>query len=254
MALVLLKDWNRKSVKALNPFNAPGSPQAEQQRIRRERVKFVVWTIVVANVLLLMGLLIQGCKREPATNETSGGSTAEVASSDTNRAATAQPTPDTSATVVPTFETQATNSVAEAAVTNATPNPVHGTAKQYTVVKGDSFYKIAKANGVSIKALADANPGVDSSKLKVGQALQIPVGVEPSTARRASAAAHASATASHSPSRYVVKAGDTLGRIARAHRTTVQALKAANGLTSDRIVVGHSLKMPEPRAAKTAAA
>ena len=67
MAPVLLRDWSRESVKALNPFNAPGSPQAEQQRIRRERVKFVVWTIVVANVLLLMGLLIQGCNgnRQP---------------------------------------------------------------------------------------------------------------------------------------------------------------------------------------------
>ena len=51
-----------------------------------------------------------------------------------------------------------------------------------------------------------------------------------------------------------MKAGDTLGRIARAHRTTVQAIKVANGLTSDRIVVGHSLKMPEPRAARAGAA
>ena len=177
-----------------------------------------------------------------------------MASSGTNGAATAQPTPDTNAPVPPTFEAPASNSVAEAAVTNATATTVPGAAKQYVVVKGDSFYKIAKANGISIRALADANPGVDSSKLKVGQALEVPVGVEPSTATRAGAAAHASATASPSPSRYVVKAGDTLGRIARAHRTTVQALKAANGLTSDRIVVGHSLKMPEPRAARAAAA
>jgi LysM repeat protein len=241
-------------VKSLNPFNAPGSLQAEQQRIRRERVKFVVWTIVVANVLLLMGLLIQGCQREPATSESSGGSPTETASSGTNGPATPQPTPDTNAPVAPTFEAPATNSVAEAAITNAAPNPVHGAAKQYMVVKGDSFYKIAKANGISIKALADANPGVDSSKLKIGQALQIPVGVEPSTATPASARAHASAIERASRSRYVVKAGDTLARIARAHRTTVQAIKAANGLTSDRIVVGHSLKMPEPRAARAAAA
>ena len=166
----------------------------------------------------------------------------------------AQPTPDTNAPVTPTFEAPVTNSVAEAAVTNATPNPVRGAAKQYMVVKGDSFYKIARANGISMKALADANPGVNSAKLKVGQALQIPVGAEPSTATPASAPAHASATASLSPSRYVVKAGDTLSRIARAHRTTVQAIKEANGLTSDRIAVGHSLKMPELRAARAAAA
>ena len=55
-------------------------------------------------------------------------------------------------------------------------------AKQYVVVKGDSFYKIAKVNSISMKALADANPGVDSAKLKVGQTLQIPAGAEPATA------------------------------------------------------------------------
>jgi LysM repeat protein len=241
-------------VKALNPFNAPGSPQAEQRRIRRERFKFVVWTIVVANVLLLMGMLIQGCQREPEASGTSGGSAAEMASSDTNGTAMTQPTPYTNVPVTPTFEALATNTTAEATVTNAAPNPVQGGAKQYVVVKGDSFHKIARANSISMKALADANPGVDSARLKVGQVLQIPVGAEPATASSASAPTHASAKVSLSSSRYVVKAGDTLDRIARAHRTTVQAIKAANGLTSDRIAVGHSLKMPQPRAARAGAA
>jgi LysM repeat protein len=241
-------------VKALNPFNAPGSPQAEKQRLRRERFKFVVWTIVVANVLLLMGLVIQGCKQEPAAGEMSGGSAAEMASSDTNGTATTQPTSDTNAPVPPTFQAPATNTASEPVVTNATPSPVQAATKQYMVAKGDSFYKIARANGVSIKALADANPGVDSAKLKVGQTLQLPAGAAPSATSTASAPAHASATASPSASRYVVKTGDTLDRIARTHRTTVQAIKVANGLTSDRIVVGRSLKMPQPTAAKAGAA
>ena len=105
-----------------------------------------------------------------------------------------------------------------------------------------------------MKALADANPGVTSAKLKVGQTLQVPVGAEPASASSASAPTHASATVSASSSRYVVKAGDTLDRIARAHRTTVKAIKLANGLTSDRIVVGHSLKIPQPKAARSAVA
>jgi LysM repeat protein len=241
-------------VKALNPFNKPGSPQAEQRRIRRERFKFVVWTIVVANVLLLMGMLIQGCQREPEASGTSGGSTAEMGASDTNGATLPQPTSDTNGLVTPTFEAPTKNTVAESAVTYAPPDPVQGGAKQYRVVKGDSFYKIARANGISMKALADANPGVDSAKLKVGQALQIPVGAEPATTSSASEPAHASAKVSLSSSRYVVKAGDTLGRIAKAHRTTVRAIKAANGLTSDRIAVGHSLKMPQSRAGRAGVA
>jgi LysM repeat protein len=106
-----------------------------------------------------------------------------------------------------------------------------------------------------------ANRGVDSAKLKVGQMLQLPAGAEPSTAVSAAPPTPAIATASQptaptskAQTRYVVKSGDTLGRIARAHKTTVQALKAANGLTSDRVVAGQSLKMPETRTAGTAEA
>lgn len=43
---------------------------------------------------------------------------------------------------------------------------------------------------------------------------------------------------------YVVKRGDTLSRIARAHGTTVKALKAANGIEGDRIDAGQKLKLP----------
>jgi peptidoglycan endopeptidase LytE len=52
-------------------------------------------------------------------------------------------------------------------------------------------------------------------------------------------------TASHSESLYVVKSGDTLTRIAKVHGTTVKALKSANGLDGDRLVVGEKLKIPE---------
>jgi len=48
----------------------------------------------------------------------------------------------------------------------------------------------------------------------------------------------------HSETLYVVKSGDSLTRIAKAHGTTVKVLKAANGLVSDRIVVGAKLKIP----------
>jgi LysM repeat protein len=112
------------------------------------------------------------------------------------------------------------------------------------VVKGDSFYKIAKTSKVSVKALAGANLGVDSAKLKVGQVLHLPSGAELAAASASTLPSSASATTGPSAVSYVVKRGDTLDRIARAHGTTVRAIKAANGLTSDRIVVGRSLKMP----------
>jgi len=251
VAPVLLEGYIGMSMKTLNPFNAPGSPQAARQRIRRERFKIVVWTIVAANVLLFAGLLIQGCQREPVTTGTGDGNPVETTSSDTNGAAMAQQTPGTNAPVTPTFEAPAKSAATAAAVTSATPNPVQAGPKQYVVVKGDSFYKIARANRVSMKSLAEANPGVDSAKLKIGQVLQVPAGAESAAASSGASPVRASATASQSTGRYVVKSGDTLDRIARAHGTTVRAIKAANGLTSDRIVAGRSLKMPATRASGT---
>ena len=44
---------------------------------------------------------------------------------------------------------------------------------------------------------------------------------------------------------YKVKSGDTLEKIAKANGTTVQVLKELNGMTSDKIVVGKTLKLPE---------
>lgn len=42
---------------------------------------------------------------------------------------------------------------------------------------------------------------------------------------------------------YRVKAGDSLEKIARLHRTTVQALRKLNQLSSDKIVVGQQLQV-----------
>lgn len=44
--------------------------------------------------------------------------------------------------------------------------------------------------------------------------------------------------------RYEVSRGDTLTRIAARHRTTVEAVKASNGLRSDRIFPGQVLVVP----------
>ena len=46
---------------------------------------------------------------------------------------------------------------------------------------------------------------------------------------------------------YIIKRGDSLFGIAKAHGTTVQAIKVANQLSGDRILVGKSLKIPTVR-------
>jgi LysM repeat protein len=43
---------------------------------------------------------------------------------------------------------------------------------------------------------------------------------------------------------YVIKSGDTLTSIARTHGTTFKMIKALNNLSSERLVVGKTLKLP----------
>jgi LysM repeat protein len=244
-------------VKKLNPFSVPGLLQGERQQTRRKQFKLVVWAVVGANVVLCAGMLIQSCRGKPAGAETEAGKAGKVSASSMNATAIAQqasewdtPIPPTSEPT-PTISQALTNSVPPVAGDTA-PNPASAPARQYVVVKGDSLYRIAKANKVSLKALTEANPGIDATKLQVGQVLQLPIGTDPGAAISAStpvAAERATGKPPHRRSnalrRYVVKSGDSLSRIARTHRTTVKAIKAANGLTSDRIVVGQNLKLPE---------
>lgn len=44
---------------------------------------------------------------------------------------------------------------------------------------------------------------------------------------------------------YTIKSGDTLSAIARRNNTTVAKIKAANGMTSDNIRAGKTLKIPK---------
>ena len=114
--------------------------------------------------------------------------------------------------------------------------------KEYTVVKGDSFYKIAKANGLSVDAIARANPRSihpNADRAKAANSCHPPAPV-PSAIEKASA--QASATANYTV--YVVKRGDTLAKIARNHGTSVKAIRSANGLATDRLC-REKLKLPE---------
>lgn len=44
----------------------------------------------------------------------------------------------------------------------------------YTIRAGDTFAKIAMEKGVSLNALIDANPDVDTRRLQIGQVIQLP--------------------------------------------------------------------------------
>jgi len=52
--------------------------------------------------------------------------------------------------------------------------PVVAGPGEYVIKAGDTFAKIARAHGCSPSDVAAVNPGVDSSKLKVGQKIKLP--------------------------------------------------------------------------------
>jgi LysM repeat protein len=52
--------------------------------------------------------------------------------------------------------------------------PVTAGPGEYVIKPGDTFAKIARAQGVNPGDLATVNPGVNSSSLKVGQKIKLP--------------------------------------------------------------------------------
>ena len=64
--------------------------------------------------------------------------------------------------------------VAKAAKGGKGGEPAVAGPGEYIVKSGDSGAKIARANGTTIAALSEVNPGVTSSKLRVGQKLKLP--------------------------------------------------------------------------------
>jgi LysM repeat protein len=64
--------------------------------------------------------------------------------------------------------------VAKAAKGGKGGEPAVAGPGEYIVKPGDTFSKIARANGTTIAALSEVNPGVTSSKLRVGEKLKLP--------------------------------------------------------------------------------
>ena len=228
-----------------NPLIPQGS-LLEQKIGSRPHLRIAI-AIVAVHLVFLGGLLIQGCGKEnPNTN-------AKVALSTND-----SPLPpltdsnlyNTSLPVEPAREQTHTSPPAQ--VNLPTPatgqlpvidQPVPAATQDYVVIRGDNFTTIGKKFGVTAGAISKANPGIDSTRLQVGQKLVIPPAPTPSVAT--------AAVNGGSENTYLVKTGDTLLKIAQVNGTTVKEIKSLNGLTTDRIKVGDKLKLPAKSAPTT---
>jgi LysM repeat protein len=226
------------------------------------KISKVVLVVAALHVLVIGGIFVfEGCSRsqskapEMATDESQPGTKpADLAAL---TPAPANPTtPEMSPLATPV--TQVTPSTATA----VTPNAFGAAAKTYVVKKGDSLWKIAKAEGVSQVEIAKANNLSKNSLLKIGQKLQIPevTKAAPTTPAAAAAAIPSSqdalgvttaAATADAGNVYVVKAGDSLWKIAQNHHVNVSAIKQANNLTVESLKIGQKLKIPAVVASST---
>jgi LysM repeat protein len=177
---------NTSEFMSSNPFNLPTTYLADQQQMRRERVKVTFYAVVGTMVVFCLTLLFQGCKHQQIGTE------------------------------IP------------AEVSSMTP-PVETASSTLQSMEEPHSQTVTAAHAATPQAPAVQSPPVQAAVVQPSPApVPRPVAAAPSID-------------------YVIKQGDSLFGIAKAHGTTVQAIKSANQLSSDRILVGKSLKIPVVR-------
>ena len=133
--------------------------------------------------------------------------------------------------------------------------PVAGPSfETYTVKKGDNLWTIARRSNVSLNELYAANGLDTTSILSIGQQLQIPVEGSTATVTAPSPDTYQPTSFNQGSTEYMVKRGDSLSKIANQFDTSVRAIKAANGLSSDLIRVGDKLVVPVSSSTGTSSA
>ncbi len=156
-------------------------------------------------------------------------------------------------------------------VPNGTAHAATATDGTIDVQPGDTLYGLSKKHGVSIAALMDANQ-LTSPNLRPGQKLALPAKsaqaprkpltrpavVAANPAAPAAGAAPAStiaAVASNWEGSYILKPGESLYGVARAHKVPLAELQRVNNVTEpQKLRAGHTLKVPSSGSAAITAA
>jgi LysM repeat protein len=253
---------------------SPLIPQGATPPRPKNSLYIKILMVLSVHVVVIGGMLVQGCNNT-STKDQAKLDAASLASNET----AAVPAP-------PTYTAPATPPITDAPVTNPSltatsaaaplsavpgtmtppapglvstpkstdlvPPAAPGESKEYVIAKGDTLAAIAHKNGLSLKALQEANPNLNAKKLHIGQKVQIPGATVAlsSTAAKEGVPGVAAEAAPGEGTVYVVKTGDILLKIAKAHGTTVKKIMAMNDLKSTSIRAGQKLKLP---AAKTSA-
>lgn len=133
----------------------------------------------------------------------------------------------------PTYSPAAYEDNTASAPAGSPSAPAATASTTHTVVRGDTLGGIARRYGSNSAAIKQAN-GMTSDTVVLGKKLVIPGSSGP-----VAAAAPTSGGKVHT----VVK-GDSLGRISSKYGVSMDAIKKANGMKSDTVVLGSKLRIP----------
>ncbi|MFA7257190.1 MAG: LysM peptidoglycan-binding domain-containing protein [Kiritimatiellales bacterium] len=134
--------------------------------------------------------------------------------------------------------------------------PAGTSAQVHSVQKGETLSSIASSYGTSWKKLAEYNGLSNPNQLKVGQEIRIP-----ESSGYSAPVKHYSAPVSSRPvpasikqgTSYTIQKGDSLSTIAKRSGLTVNEIKVANDLKTDRIIAGKKLSIPKKGEVKAVA-
>jgi membrane-bound lytic murein transglycosylase D len=129
-------------------------------------------------------------------------------------------------------------SIARSAVASETSDEGNEGSTKYIVKRGETLGKVARDHNVSIAQLKRWNH-LRKSQVNAGQELVIFTDAQRIALRQEKVAGQNGEVILH-----IVKKGETLWNIARAHNTEPSTLKAFNDITRNKIYAGQELKIP----------
>jgi LysM repeat protein len=231
----------------------PLVPQGTFADKGKAHIRNTVFVILAGHVVLLVGLLFAGCNKKDA--DVAGGDSTLPQTPPALPGDATSPWPGTPP--APSAQTPAVATTPQPigaqqpiAATPPPPQPIpselpaNSALTEHTILKGETFASLGQKYKVGYKAIAEANPGVDPSRLNIGQKIKIPPARAMVVNARTPSGLSAGTGDGGGEKTHTVKSGENLYTLARNYGVTAKAIQAANNLPTTRIVVGQKLKIP----------
>jgi len=145
---------------------------------RKPSFYFKILVVLTVQAVVIVGLLLQGCKSADTRDAISITPIPEPAPPTITANPDAARPPETKTSFPSVVANQPHARPTTQPLQRATAAPIGPPAathaKEYMIAPGDTLKVIAHQKGVALKALIDANPGINPKKLQVGQKLKVP--------------------------------------------------------------------------------